>query len=37
LAGLFFGEMSALRHSGNMANNPDGFEAALAAFLLAEE
>jgi hypothetical protein len=25
------------RHSGNMANNPEGFEEALSGFLLSEE
>jgi hypothetical protein len=37
LAGLFFGETRVFRHSGNMANNPEGFAAALSPFLLAEE
>jgi hypothetical protein len=37
LAGLFFGEARVFRHSGNMANNPEGFEEALSGFLLAEE
>jgi hypothetical protein len=29
--------MRVFRHSGNMANNPEGFEEALASFILAEE
>jgi hypothetical protein len=37
LAGLAFGETKVLRHSGNMADNPEGFEEALSGFLLAEE
>jgi len=37
LAGLFFGEMSVVRHSGKKANNPEGFEQALSGFLLSEE
>ena len=36
LAGLFFGETRVFRHSGNMANNPEGFEKAVTGFLLAE-
>jgi hypothetical protein len=29
--------MRVFRHSGNMANNPEGFEEALSGFLLSEE
>jgi hypothetical protein len=29
--------MKVFRHSGKKANNPEGFEEALAGFLLAEE
>jgi hypothetical protein len=29
--------MRRFRHSGNMANNPEGFEEALVGFLLSEE
>jgi hypothetical protein len=29
--------MRLFRHSGKKANNPEGFEEALSAFLLAEE
>ncbi len=36
-AGLSFGETRVFRHSGNMANNPEGFEEAVSGFLLAEE
>ena len=35
--GLHFEEMRVFRHSGNMANNPEGFEEAVSGFLLAEE
>ena len=37
LAGRHFGAVRRFRHSGNMANNPEGFEAAVSAFLLSEE
>jgi hypothetical protein len=37
LVGLIFDETRVVRHSGNMANNPDGFEAALSGFLFSEE
>ena len=36
LASRFFGETRVFRHSGNMANNPKGFEEAVSGFLLSE-
>jgi hypothetical protein len=32
-----FGDVRLFRYSGKKANNPEGFEAALTAFLLSEE
>ena len=34
--GLHFEAMRLFRYSGKKANNPDGFEGALSAFLLSE-
>ena len=35
--GLDFADLRVFRHSGKKANNPEGFEEAVSAFLLAEE
>jgi len=37
LEGRIFGETRVFRHSGKKADNPEGFEAALAGLLLSEE